>query len=154
VDNEPGPRRGLAKVRRPGECLAVCNRIRRRGAPVLWKSCPKSANDGRLLVIENLLAGLTTRFLRVLGGLYATANYLGQVDVGLSVTGLEGALSSHLSESLVARFSLQPYDRTEYRSTERFTASTLAKDPQSAARKLVLPPIRVVTREQYDPFST
>lgn len=114
----------------------------------------QSANDGRLLVIENLLAGLTTRFLRVLGGLYATANYLGQVDVGLSVTGLEGALSSHLSESLVARYSLQPYDRTEYRSTERFTASTLAKDPQSAARKLVLPLIRVVTREQYDPFST
>jgi hypothetical protein len=110
-------------------------------------------DDLGLLLSENLVAGLTARFLRVLGGLYAAGAYLGPVDVGLAVTGLEGALSFKLSQNLTSRFFLQPYDRTEYRRTERFLASILRDDPRSAAKKLVLPLTRAVTREQYDPFS-
>jgi hypothetical protein len=113
----------------------------------------RKSNDGRLLLIENLLAGLTTRFLCVMGGLYAAAAYLGQVDIGLAVTGLEGALSFRMSDNLVARYHLQPYDRAEYCSTERFAASTLGNVPQSVAQRLILHLIRVVTRDRYDPFS-
>ncbi len=116
------------------------------------RAAERSSNGG-LLLFENLVAGLTARFLRVLGGLYAAGAYLGPVDVGLAVTGLEGALSSKLSESLTSRYFLQPYNRPDYRRTERFLASTLSDDPRSAARKLVFPLTRAVTQERYDPFS-
>jgi hypothetical protein len=49
-----------------------------------------SYEGGNLPLIENLVAGLTARFLCVLGDLYAAGAYLGPVDVGLAVTGLEG----------------------------------------------------------------
>ena len=117
--------------------------------------CGRAAEvyDGQLLVFENLVAGLTTRFLHVLGDLYATGAYLGSVDVGLAVTGLDGAVSGTLHQYLEHRHSSHPYDKDEYRRTERFAASTLRDDPRSAARRLVSPLTRATTRELYDPFS-
>jgi len=52
--------------------------------------CGRAAElvNGRLLVFENIVAGLTARFLAVMGGLYAAGGYRGPVDVGLAVTGL------------------------------------------------------------------
>jgi hypothetical protein len=125
----------------------------RGGGRIFCGRAAESSSDGSLLLYENLVAGLTARFLQVWGGLYAAGAYLGPIDIRLAVTGLEGAMSSTLSQSLTSRFSLQPYNRPECRRTERFLASTLRDDPRSAARKLVLPLTRAITRERYDPFS-
>jgi hypothetical protein len=111
------------------------------------------ARNGNLLVLENLVAGLTARFLSVLGGLYAAGSYLGPVDVGVAVTGLQDAVSSTMSQNIVFGQSLFPYDRDEYRRTERFSASTLTNSPRHAAHRLVLPLTRAITGERYDPFA-
>ena len=99
------------------------------------------------------MAGLTARFMSVLGGLYAAAAYLGPVDTGLAVTGIGGAVSSRLSSNIFSRHFPHPYERDEYRRTGRFPAATLHTDPRGAARKLVLPLTQAITTEQYDPFS-
>jgi Putative DNA-binding domain len=115
--------------------------------------CGRAAEeyDGRLLIIENIVAGLTARFLAVLGGLYAAGGYLRPVDVGLAVTCLRGGISYVLSRRIGV--SPRPYDKDQYRRTERYSAPMLETDPRSAARKLVLPLARAITRESYDPFS-
>lgn len=113
----------------------------------------EEANSGKLQLFEDLVAGLTARFLCVLGGLYDAGTYLGPVDVGIAVTGLKGAVSCTLSQHVIGRHFLQPYDRDQYRRTERFSASSLRDDTRSAARKLVSPLTRAITGEGYDPFS-
>ncbi len=116
--------------------------------------CGRAAerHDGRFDLFEVIVAGLATRFMSVVGGLYRAGNYHGPVDVGLAVTGLEGVVSYALRSRRLG-FSPRPYDRDEYRRTGRFMASTLRDDPRSAARKLVLPLVRATTQERYDPFS-
>jgi hypothetical protein len=97
------------------------------------------------------VAGLTARFLAVLGGLYAASDYLGPVDIGLAVTGLRGGISYVLTQRIGV--NARPFDKDQYRRTERFSASTFTSDPRGAGRKLVLPLARATTRERYDPFS-
>ncbi len=113
----------------------------------------EEANGGKLQLFEDLVAGLTARFLCVLGGLYDAGAYLGPVDVGIAVTGLEGAVSYNGSQHVIEKHFLQPYDRDQYRRTERFPASVLNDDTLSAAQKLVSPLTRAITGEGYDPFS-
>ncbi len=103
------------------------------------------------LIFEPLVAGLTAKFLAVMGGLYAAGGYLGPVDVGVAVTGLRGGVSYQLSNnSFVER---TPYNKDLYCRTERLPASQLVGDPRGAASKLVLPLLRAVALESYDPFS-
>jgi hypothetical protein len=115
--------------------------------------CGRAAErrSGRLLIYDDLVAGLVARFLCVLGGLYSAAGYLGPVEVGLAVTGLKGGMSCAMSTR--AFTDPTPYDKDQYRRTERFSASVLNDDPRGAARKLAMPLVQATTRETYDPFS-
>jgi hypothetical protein len=106
--------------------------------------------SGAFLIFEHTVAGLTSRFLAVLGGLYATGGYLGPVDVGLAVTGLRGGISNVVSQWIAGK--PEPYDKDQYRRTERFSAPMISTDPRGAASQLVLPLTRAITRERYDPF--
>ena len=114
--------------------------------------CGRAAErrQGDLRIFEDVVAGLTSRFLSVLGGLYAAGSYLGPVDIGLAITGLRGGISNFLLNQWDYPW---PYDKDQYRRTERFSALMLTNDPTGAARKLVLPLTRAITRERYDPFS-
>ena len=87
----------------------------------------------------------------MLGGLYAAGGYLGPVEVGLAVTGLRGGISNVLSQWLAGH--PWPFNKDQYRRTEHFSALMLSNDPRGAARKLVLPLTRAITRDRYDPFS-
>lgn len=107
--------------------------------------------SSRLLIFDGLIAGLTARFLAILGGLYIAGGYVGQVDVGLAVTGLRGGISHELGNRLGV--DPTPYDKDLYRRTERLSASMLSSDPRGAARNLVMPLLRTITRDSYDPFS-
>jgi hypothetical protein len=107
--------------------------------------------SGAFLIFEHTVAGLTSRFLAVLGGLYAAGGYLGPVDVGLAVTGLRGGISNVVSQWIGVE--PEPFDKDQYRRTERFSAPILSNDPRGSARKLVLPLTQAITRERYDPFS-
>jgi hypothetical protein len=115
--------------------------------------CGRAAEvyNGRLLVFEDIVAGLTARFLTVMGSIFAAGSYWGPVDVGLGITGLKGGISYILNQRLGV--CPRPFDKEEYRRTEQFSASTLQGEPRAAARSLVLPLTRAITRESYDPFS-
>jgi len=123
------------------------------GSGYLFCASAAQERNGRLLIYEDVVAGLTARFLALFGGLYEAGNYLGPVDVGLAVTGLEGGVSFALQDHMVLKHRLHPYDNDKYLRTERFMALTLHDDPRAAARNLVLPLTRVITLERYDPFS-
>jgi len=122
------------------------------GSGYLFCGSAAEEHDGRLLVYEDQVAGLTVRFLSVLGGLYNAAGYLGPVDVGVAITGMRGGVSAALQDHLIFRHRLEPYEDDRYLRTGRFMASLLRDDPQAAARNLVMPLVRVITMEGYDPF--
>ena len=88
----------------------------------------------------------------MLGGLCDAADYSGPVDVGVAVTGMRGGVSAALRNHLILRHSLELYDGNKYLRTGRFMVSVLRDDPRAAARNLVLPVTRVVTKEGYNPF--
>ena len=115
--------------------------------------CGRAAQrySDRLLILEPLVASLTARFLAVMGSLYAAGGYLGPVDVGVAVTGLSGGVSYLLRDN--PWIDRTPYNKDRYCRTERLPASQLVGDPRGAARKLVLPLLRAITLESYDPFS-
>lgn len=115
--------------------------------------CGRAAHryPNQFLIFEPLVAGLTAKFLAVMGGLYATGGYLGPVDVGVAVTGLRGSVSYHLRDN--SWIERTPYNKDQYRRTERLSAPTLSSDPRGAASKLVLPLIRAITHDSYNPFS-
>jgi hypothetical protein len=66
------------------------------GSGYLFCGSAAEEHGGRLLIYEDQVAGLTVRFLSVLGGLYDAAGYLGPVDVGVAVTGMRGGVSAPL----------------------------------------------------------
>jgi hypothetical protein len=72
--------------------------------------------------------------------------------MGVAVTGLGGGLSATLQHHLSLRHSLEPYGSDRYLRTGRFMASVLRGDPQSAARTLVMPLVRMITMEGYNPL--
>src|SRR5262249_38215915 len=48
-------------------------------------------HDGEpCLIFSSVIAGNTTRFLTLLGGLYKLTRYIGGVDIGVALTGLKG----------------------------------------------------------------
>jgi len=91
---------------------------------------------------------------RLLGHLYAKADYLGQVDVCVAVTGLKGATSAYLRNQMAFGDTALQYDRPDYRRTAPFSALLLLSDPRAVARELVLPFIRAITQERYDPLAS
>jgi hypothetical protein len=122
-----------------------------RGRLFCGRAAQRYPEQGRFLIFEPLVADLTTKFLAVMGGLYAAGGYVGPVDVGVAVTGLRGGVSFILRDNIPIERT--PYNNNEYRRTERLPASHLVGDPHGAASKMVLPLLRAVTRESYDPFS-
>lgn len=116
-------------------------------------------SDQRFVIIEDLIAGLTTRTLSILGGVYDAAKYFGPVDVGVAVTGLSGKSVYSLAlinrgDIFLSQMVVPPLPRSEdYRRTERVTtASALGADPRQIARSLVARLIAQVTNGAYDPF--
>jgi hypothetical protein len=108
--------------------------------------------DPYLVVLEDLIAGLTTRTLFILGSFYKAASYLGPVDVGVAITGISG-LPVYPVHSEYRSLVEQPLPRTEdYRRTARVLAHELEANPQRISRSLVLPLIHQVTSGAYDPY--
>lgn len=112
-------------------------------------------SSNRIVLLEDNIAWLTTRFLLLLGTLYENARYAGQVDIGIAITGIQGAISDFFRRQPY----LYPYEYPtlifkdeKYTSTARVAARTLAEDPKRAARELVMPLVNAITQGNYDPF--
>jgi hypothetical protein len=84
------------------------------------------------VVLETGIAGGMASFLALMSTLYELAGYRGHVDVGVAVTGLDGAHSSTLP---AGSFIQNPYNAAEYRRAERVSAHEL-ESPQNVVSRL------------------
>ena len=135
--------------RRPKDALDL--HVQFDGGGSLFCGRAAERKEGTLLIIEDLIAGLTTRFTSFFGRLYKEAMYIGPVDMGVAVTGIRGAISYTLSNRHFAdNFVTQ--EQNDYRRTGRFLARDLTTHPEMVAKELVMPLMRAVTQDQYDPF--
>lgn len=98
---------------------------------------------------SSIIAGSTTKFLAVLGELYGRANYLGMVDVGLAVTGLEGCVPDLQRNPFR---TLPKFTGRSYRKTARSNAMLLKEDPKSVAARLLMPLVDAISQGTDDPF--
>jgi hypothetical protein len=87
------------------------------------------------VLYERGIALTLAQFMALAGALYKAGGLYGAVDVGMAVTGIEGAVSAH---SLGDRFLAgTPYGEDCARRTERCDARDLQEDPQSVSRRLL-----------------
>jgi hypothetical protein len=80
---------------------------------------------GQQVIIEVVIAGNIEALFAVMGKLYEAAGYHGQVDVGVAVTGIEGALSERDSRS--------------FHPAPAYPVGTFARTDRVAARELLNP---------------
>lgn len=98
---------------------------------------------------SSIVAGSTTKFLAVLGELYDRANYLGMVDVGLAVTGLQGCATELARDAFR---TLPRFNRPDYRRTARANAILFKSDPKRIAVQLIMPLVDAISQGTDDPF--
>jgi hypothetical protein len=94
-----------------------------------------SGRDAIESVFETLILGLTMRLVLIAAVVAETADYLGQWDLGIAVTGLRGLVSSRL----VRRgdmWAATPFSEDDYRQTVRVTYERLVKEPDSIVEDL------------------
>jgi hypothetical protein len=94
-----------------------------RGHLFVGRATDTRSTSGRPEIIEHVIAGNFESLLAVMGALYAAAGYHGQVDVGLAVTGIEGAGSALRSQNWMAGDFT--HGAAEFRRTARVAAAEL-----------------------------
>jgi hypothetical protein len=100
--------------------------------------CGRAAEtyEGEKYFLTSVVEGNASRLLGMLGRLFERASYLGMVDMGLAITGLQGCVNY---ESRVLRSKPHRYDGPDYRKTLRTSAKTLAETPKETALQLLTP---------------
>jgi hypothetical protein len=73
-----------------------------RGHLFVGRATDTALNDAHPLIVEVVIAGNFEAFLAVMGLLYTSAGYYGHVDLGVALTGIEGAGSAARSKDLLA----------------------------------------------------
>jgi hypothetical protein len=118
---------------------------------------PVDDDDGYFLIYESHIASVFAGFLSLISALYRAGSYLGSVDVGLKLTGLEGArsvvgLDQRFAFAMVA--DRQPFSDSTYPRTERIAAAAELDQPEDIARRFLRHLFEATThREDFDPFA-
>jgi len=89
-------------------------------------------DPGRLVLFEMILAGNLASFFAAMGALYDAAGYVGHVDVGAAVTGIEGAAPYGLHHWGDNTFTGPPPRRTS-----RVSAAELRDDAKGVTLSLI-----------------
>ncbi len=103
-------------------------------------------------VLEVIVAGLVLKFCAFADGLYARAGYQGQVDLGVGITGIEGAEPYRAKRILNLVLEPPGFRQPQYLRTCRAEATVLASQPKNVARQLLRPFFRGLTQGHYDPL--
>jgi hypothetical protein len=127
--------------------------------------------DGRAYLLQGDAAGMEQRhpgeplfvlygrgialtlaqFMALAGALYEAGGLYGPVDVGMAVTGIEGAVSAH---SLGDRFFAgSPYGEDSARRTERCDARDLRERPQAVSQRLLARLFSASFGRDFDPLA-
>ncbi len=109
--------------------------LRMDGKGYLFYGGAADMRNSMLVVYETGIALNLAQFLRVIGALYSAGGLYGPVDVGMAVTGVSGAISSHtLGER---RFPGSPYGEENALRTERSNTRDLHERPREVAQALL-----------------
>lgn len=108
--------------------------------------------NGRDLLLEDLVAGLTVKLLVFAGGLFKRGGYRNDVDVGVGISGIEGAVPHiiHINPRIYLERPGFPDD--EYRKSRRLRVKELIDEPGKVAGTLLRPFFRGLTQGHYDPL--
>ncbi len=104
------------------------------------------------VVLEAIVAGLAVKFFAFAGALYDRAQYAGQVDVGLAVTGIKGAEPYSTVKNIPSRRFPKEFQQNRYTRTTQVDAPALASGPMDIAHQLLKPFFRGLTHGQYNPL--
>jgi len=103
--------------------------------------------SGTRVLFEAILASNLASFFGALGALYEAAAYVGQVDVGMALTGIEGTLPYGIHHWGENAFSGPPPQRTA-----RVTAAEMRDDPKGIALSLIRRFLDATRGTTYSPF--
>jgi len=91
-------------------------------------------SSGHRLIFENSIAGNTAVAFAIVGLIYERAGFVGDVDLGIAVTNLAGAVSMRVHRT--GFWSGSGFGSDDYRRTARVPAGRLAADPRQVIREL------------------
>jgi hypothetical protein len=130
--------------------------IARDGEARLFCCCgARVRNDGPISIFDHLLGGNLASMFSVAGDFYAQAGFIGVVDVGAAVTGIQGSHSHFVvhqagtGERIVFAEGL---DQQEHRRTERVLASDLQERPHEVAEGLLRDLFDALAGMRFTPF--
>lgn len=112
--------------------------------------CGRAADthNDQLVLFETIVAGNLASFFAAMGALYEAAGYVGLVDVGAAVTGIEGAAPYGLHVWRDTGFSGPPPRRTT-----RLSAHELRSEPKEVTLSLVRRLLDATRGTSYSPFA-
>lgn len=106
--------------------------------------------DGFVHIFPNAVIGLTSRLLAFIGAFYEKFNYLGMVDIGLGLTGLQGSII-HLPNYYFRELN-HPYKEEVYKRTSRCLSANLNEDIEQIVKLLSLNFFNALSQGKFDPF--
>jgi hypothetical protein len=126
------------------------------GAAHTFAPNPNLPEQAYRIIYEAAIAENLAGFLAFMGALFAAASYLGPVDLGLNVVGLDGAVSAATLNRMqfpsVSR--LPTYNAPTYPRTERLGSAAELAAPEQVARRMLQRLLETTTqREDFDPFT-
>jgi schlafen family protein len=104
-----------------------------------------------LQVFDEGVAETTTRFLSLLGALYERSGYLGPVDLGVGITGIEGAVS-YTARRRLDLLQDFVYREGSYTSTTRTSSGRLIEEPIDVAHDLLSRFFHAILGGNFDPL--
>jgi hypothetical protein len=133
----------------PGETLSI--QVDLNGMIHMFCGRVAEKYEDRLLFLPEVPSGLILRFLTFIGFLYERAKYIGMVDLGLAITGIQGCLP-HMPNLFRFERIAVPYIRDEYRKTTRVSGLLIKDDAKQIAQELIMPLINAITLNRSKPF--
>jgi hypothetical protein len=105
-----------------------------------------------LYLFERGIAANLAQFLALVGALYRAGGQWGPLDVGMAVTGINGAVSAEFSQTLLR--GQQPYADEQATRAMRVDARELQEDPHRISLKLLNRLLRAASGgDDWDPLS-
>lgn len=128
-----------------GSARLFCGRVGARPSP----RPHESGQPGQLAIFERLVAGSLASFFALIGEFYTAASYVGPVDIGVALTGIQGACAVSMSQVINRRE--QGYGEAAYRTDLQVNAESLDQ-PRDLTRRILSRFFDALVRPGYDPF--
>jgi hypothetical protein len=140
----------LGAARDPSSKYQAQLELRMNGTSRFW-AVPqaRTSNSGALYLLERSVTRHVLQFVEVACHLFVQAGYVGSVDLGIGLTGIQTARGASLFDA----FGEGPvYGASDYRRTRRVTMADLKKDATAVISSLLGPLFDVISAPNFDLF--